>query len=44
MKLADLWHEPYYNPDWSVNPECRLFAGWSHDRIDKYLQSKVNLI
>lgn len=34
----DLWHEPYYNPDLSVNPNCKLFLWWSQDRIDKYLQ------
>lgn len=34
----DLWHEPYYNYDGSINTNCKLFAGWSQDRIDKYLQ------
>ena len=35
--LKDIWHEPYLNPDGSINPECRLFVGWSQQAINYYL-------
>lgn len=38
ISLNDIWGENYYNPDWSVNPKCRLFAWWSNERINEYLQ------
>ena len=39
ISLNDIWGENYYNQDWSVNPKCKLFAGWSNERINEYLQN-----
>ena len=42
MKLIDAWHTPYYNQDWSVNPECKLFAWYSQEQINKFLWNNLN--
>ncbi len=38
--MKDIWHTPYYNQDWSVNPKCKLFAWCKKENIEKYLQSQ----
>jgi len=37
ISLNDIWGENYFLKSGKVNPECKLFAGWNNEKINKFL-------
>ena len=42
ISLNDIWGENYFLKSGKVNPECKLFAWYSQEQINKFLWNKLN--
>lgn len=42
ISLNDIWGENYFLKSGKVNPECKLFAWYSQEQINKFLWNNLN--